>query len=77
MNKVNVSGNKKSQVEFEPNNTITYDDSEVEEVVSLASLSDEDESTLKMPEAPFKFLIIDCSPINFIDYVGARTIVQV
>ena len=55
---------------------IDYDD-HIEERVSLSSSSDEDESTLKIPVVPFKFLIIDCSPINFIDTVGVKTISQV
>jgi hypothetical protein len=41
------------------------------------STDDEDESQLKMPKTPFKFLIIDCSPINFIDTTGVKTIKQV
>jgi hypothetical protein len=41
------------------------------------STDDEDESQLKMPMTPFKFLIIDCSPINFIDTTGVKTIKQV
>ena len=54
-----------------------YKNDEIDEVISLPSSSDEDESTLKMPKIPFKFLIIDCSPINFIDTVGVKTLEQV
>jgi hypothetical protein len=32
---------------------------------------------LTLPELPFKHLIIDCSPIYFIDSVGCKTIKQV
>jgi hypothetical protein len=32
---------------------------------------------LRMPTIPFSFLIIDCSPINFIDTVGVKTMKQV
>lgn len=41
------------------------------------STDDEDESRLRMPDLPFRFLIIDCSPIVFIDTVGAKTLRQV
>ena len=30
-----------------------------------------------MPKPPIKFLIIDCTPINFIDTVGVKTLKQV
>lgn len=36
--------------------------------------SDDD---LKLPILPIKYLIIDCSPIYFIDTVGCKTIKQV
>ena len=32
---------------------------------------------MEITEVPFQFLIIDCSPINFIDTVGVKTIVHV
>ena len=32
---------------------------------------------LRMPRLEFNFLIIDCSPINFVDTVGVKTIKQV
>jgi hypothetical protein len=40
--------------------------------------SDEiEDAKLKMPRIPFSFLIIDCSPINFVDTVGVKTMKQV
>jgi hypothetical protein len=36
-----------------------------------------EDSKLKMPKIPFNFLIIDCSPINFVDTVGVKTMKQV
>ena len=53
----------------------TYDDKMNEELD--LSTDDEDESQLEMPPVPFKFLIIDCSPINFIDSDGALMLKQV
>ena len=41
------------------------------------STDDEDVEDLEMPPLPFKFLIIDCSPINFIDTTGVKAIKQV
>ena len=41
------------------------------------STDDEDVEDLEMPPMPFKFLIIDCSPINFIDTTGVKAIKQV
>ena len=32
---------------------------------------------ISLPDVPFKHLIIDCSPIYFIDSVGCKTIKQV
>ena len=32
---------------------------------------------LKMPRMPVKFIIIDCSTINFIDSIGIKTLKQV
>ena len=53
----------------------TYDDKMNEEID--LSTDDENESQLEMPLVPFKFLIIDCSPINFIDSDGAKMLKQV
>lgn len=43
------------------------------------SLEDEDnfDENSEIPIPKFKILIIDCSPINFIDSVGIKTINQV
>ena len=53
----------------------TYDDKMNEEID--LSTDDENESQLEMPLVPFKFLIIYCSPINFIDSDGAKMLKQV
>ena len=53
---------------------IDYDD-KMNEKVDL-STDDEDESKLNMPVTPFKCLIVDCAPINFIDTVGVKTLRQ-
>ena len=51
---------------------------------SASESSDEDDlaveykkGTLRLPKPPIKFLIIDCTPINFIDTVGVKTLKQV
>lgn len=54
---------------------IDYDDKMNEE--QDLSTDDEDDSKLQMPETPFKCLIIDCSPINFVDTVGVKTLKQI
>jgi hypothetical protein len=69
-----------SQIDIEENHknqevTIDYDD-KMNEREDL-STDDEDESQLEMPRTPFKCLIIDCAPINFIDTVGVKTLKQV
>ena len=69
-----------SQIDIEENHknqevAIDYDD-RMNEREDL-STDDEDESQLEMPNTPFKCLIIDCSPINFIDTVGVKTLRQV
>ena len=50
---------------------------------SASESSDEEElaveykkGTLRLPKPPIRFLIIDCSPINFIDTVGVKTMKQ-
>jgi anti-anti-sigma regulatory factor len=36
-----------------------------------------EDAKLRMPKLGFNFLIIDCSPINFVDSVGVKTMNQV
>jgi hypothetical protein len=62
--------------EADPNKDLDIDyDDRMNEKVDL-STDDEDESKLEMPPTPFKCLIIDCAPINFIDTVGVKTLRQ-
>lgn len=52
------------------NNSSSDSDSEDDEEKYL-------KDKFKMPELPIKYLIIDCSPINFVDTVGVKVIKQV
>ena len=61
------------KIHLEP--TIDYDD-KINDPIDL-STDGEDESQLEMPDKPFQCLIIDCSPINFVDTVGIKTLRQV
>ena len=61
------------KIHLEP--TIDYDD-KINDPIDL-STDGEDESQLEMPDKPFQCLIIDCSPINFVDTVGVKTLRQV
>ncbi len=36
-----------------------------------------DDSKLRIPKLPLDTIIIDCSPINFVDSIGVKTIQQV
>jgi hypothetical protein len=73
-NTMNQNGN-------EVNLEMEYNDDIVPEYSSTSESSDEEEEynkgTLTMPKMPIKFLIIDFSPINFIDTVGVKTVRQV
>ncbi len=70
---------------FEKNQfyTIELDDKKnVTDELILSNFTTEDyentpDNKLKMPELPVSFIIIDCSPINYIDSVGVKTIKQV
>ena len=54
---------------------LNYDDTMTKQ--DDLSTDNEDESQLEMPVTPIKFVIIDCSPINFIDTTGVKTLKQV
>ena len=61
---------------------IKENQSNVHNYSSSDSDSEDDEEKylkdkFKMPELPIKYLIIDCSPINFVDTVGVKVIKQV
>ena len=76
------NANNKTLNELEPISIeIKENLSDVHNYSSSDSDSDDEEKYLKdkfkMPELPIKYLIIDCSPINFVDTVGAKVIKQV
>lgn len=41
------------------------------------ALDADDDESINIPELPIKYIIIDCSPINFIDTVGVKALNQV
>ncbi len=47
------------------------------EIDSGYDVDEIEDAKLKMPKIPFNFLVIDCSPINFVDTVGVKTMKQV
>ena len=49
-------------------------DSDDEDEDALDEIEDE---KLRMPKLPIKFIIIDCSPINFADTLGVKAIKEV
>ena len=83
MNKVNNNNNNNNNDEKRDhvNLEMEYNDERVPELSSASESSDEEyeykKGTLKMPRVGIQFLIIDFSPINFIDTVGVKTIRQV
>lgn len=80
--------NTEARVESELNSHMTmhnisfkYDD-EVSPYFQGAPIddsSDEEDTVagIRLPKVPIKYLVIDCSPINFIDTVGVKTVKQV
>lgn len=41
------------------------------------ALEADDDKEIKIPKIPIKYIIIDCSPINFIDSVGVKAMKHV
>lgn len=82
---VDANGNKRKSDAPSESIRIKIDDADYDDTVvehhdsdiEIESASEIDEDELAMPELPIKYLIIDCSPINFIDSVGVKTIKNV
>lgn len=49
----------------------------VEETLDALDDNDQNAADMTIPKLPIKFIVIDCSPINFIDTVGIKSIKQV
>lgn len=68
----------KSEIVQQPLNTDESPSNRIDVKIEAGDYDDQiDEAQLAMPDLPFKYLIIDCSPINFIDSVGVKTIKNV
>lgn len=71
----NESNQTVSPVDYKIVDLRQEDGFDIEEAVDAA---DEDNKTeIKIPELPIRSIIIDCSPINFIDTVGIKSMKQV